>query len=187
MHLVSSHWLAIEIYGKWTDDGFTDIINNFQKILACENHGFLIDYEKFYTSLLSLQLDKLVEDVHQVSFKHAKTDGTLSESIPDFYLATTIDGIPKRSLLIADFKKADFNQALVESFGYCLDVVHQSRSFDPIITIPGSMEKFCLYLCCGDESKLITIKIKEANVSNITKMKCFFFSTSICVNKTSKL
>ena len=73
-----------------------------------------------------------------------KSDGTLGESIPDFYHATTSEGIPNRSLLKADFKKTDFEQALVESFGYCLDAIHQTHSFEPIITIPGSMKKFAL-------------------------------------------
>lgn len=152
MRQVSSHWLAIEIYNQWTDDGtdrFKDIVNNFQKIMGCREHEFLLDYEKFYTSLLSLELNKLVENVHsihQVLFKHTKSDGTLGESVPDFCLVTS-EGIPNRCLLIADFKKTDFEQALVEGFGYCLDVVHQTHSFEPIIAIPGSMEKFSLYLC----------------------------------------
>ena len=113
-------------------------------------------YENFYTSLLSLELNKLVENVHsihQMPFKHAKSDGTLGESIPDFYFAITSEGIPNRSLLIADFKKTDFEQALVFS----------STS--------------------DDESKLITIKIKEAKVSNIKDMKCFLLALTYAFKK----
>lgn len=113
-----------------------------------------------------------------VFIKHAKSDGTLGKSIPDFCLATTSEGIPNRCLLIADFKRTDFEQTVVESFGYCLDVVHETHSFEPIIMISGSIENFSLYLCFSitsdDESKLITIKIKEAKVSNIKDMKCFY-------------
>ena len=174
---------SLEIYNQWTDDGtdrFNGIVNNLQKILACEEHELLLNYEKCCTALLSLEFDKLaknVRSIHQIPLKHAKSDGTLGESVPDFYLATMSEGIPKRSLLIADFKKTNFEQALVESFGYCFDVVHQTHSFEPIITIPGSMEKFSLYLCfpitSGGESKLVTIKIKEAKVTNVKDMKCF--------------
>lgn len=87
---------------------------------------------------------KGVHSFHQIPFKHTKSDGSLGESTPDFYLATTSEGIPYKSLLIADFKKTDFEQALVESFSYCLYVVHQTHSVEPILTIPGSMEKFFL-------------------------------------------
>ena len=193
MRQVSSHWLAIEIYNQWADDGsdrFNGIVNNLQKILACEEYELLLNYEKCYTALVSLEFDKLVKDVrsiHQIPLKHAKSDGTLGESVPDFYLATMSEGIPKRSLLIADFKKTNFEQALVESFGYCFDVVHQTRSFQPIITIPGTMEKFSLYLCfpitSGGESKLVTIKIKEAKVTNVKDMKCFLSALTCALKK----
>ena len=74
------------------------------------------------------------------------SDDIIGASTPNFYLATTSEGIPLKSLLILDFEKNDFKQALVKSFGYCLDVVYQTLSFELNLMIPWSSKKFSLYL-----------------------------------------
>ena len=167
----SSHWLAVDIYNNWIDDGskFKDIVSNFQSILKINKHDVHLNCETFYTSLSSHQLDKLVENLssfHQIPLRHAKGVEHCSESHPDFYISTTNNGIPDKPVLVADFKadKDKFDLALWESFGYCLDVAHHTQSFNPILTIPGTKETFTLYLCfvSGIDSKLIAIKEKRS-------------------------
>ena len=184
----SSHWLAVNIYDNWIEDGskFDDIVSNFQSILNADEHNVHLKYEAFYTSLLSRELDKLVENLgcfHQIPMRHAKAVQRCSESRPDFCISTTNNGIPVKPVLVADFKADEnkFDSALWESFGYCLDVFHHTQSFTPILSIPGTSTTFALYLCfvSGIDSKLIAIKINEAAVNNHSDMRCFFFSSFI--------
>lgn len=82
-----------DIYNNWIDNGnkFDDIVSNFQTILKVGEHNVHSDYEALYTSLISHQLDKLVEDLssfHQIPIRHARGvergEVHCSESRPDF-------------------------------------------------------------------------------------------------------
>lgn len=65
-----------------------------------------------------------------------------------------------------DFKRSDddFNKAKSQSFGYTQDVMTYSQSRNPIVAIPGTSERFALYLCFtmnyASKAKLVTIKQK---------------------------
>ena len=189
---VHFHYLAIEIHNKWADkDGVDDIVTNFQNILSFNGDQNLLSDEELYTSLLSRELDTFLSPaygcVHQITMRHSKKSSTSSKSLPDFYCASMWqEGIPAIPVLAADFKikSTDYRTALAESFGYCLDVVHNTKSFRPIITIPGTKEKFALYLCFGiggEAPKLVTIKIGEAMVNDRIEMSCFFSALKFAV------
>jgi len=51
--------------------------------------------------------------------------------------------------MVDDIKLNDkeFNIALAQSFGYCMDVLMHSDKPKPIIAMPGTKKQFCLYLC----------------------------------------
>jgi len=89
-------------------------------------------------------------------------------------------------VLIADFKADNkFDSALWESFSYCLDIAHQSKSFRPILTISGSREKYVLFVCfvSGVDKILDVIEIIEAGVQNFDQMRYFFQHLNIVCKK----
>ena len=188
-----SHYLAVKIYNRWVyQSQYDSVVENFQAILSCDQHKIFLSNETFYTSMLSREFDKFLNDdvgcFHQISIKHAKR-GAVGESLPDFYFAQVDEhGIPTRTLLAADFKKEDtdsaYTTAEAESFGYCLDVLHHTKSFKPILAIPGTKKKLVLYLCLaigGPNANLATIKIGEAKVEDSQEMNCFFSALKYAV------
>ena len=104
-----------------------------------------------------------------------------SESKPDFY-CTTMDGsFPHMPLVVGEFKisNKEFQIALAQSFGYCMDVMSHSGKClsQPIVAMPGTKKEFALYLCfsvvVNNESKLVTIEICKALVKNDDQMRRF--------------
>ena len=192
---ICSHYLAVTLYDAWTstviDRAVDTAVENFQRVLSISNDPMLLSYEKTYTSCLSVVLGELLQPykcLHQPSLKHKSNDTTESESIPDFYCTLMSGGIPSTPLVVADFKtdEKDFNQARSQSFGYAQDVMTFSKSERPIVAMPGTRERFALYLCFSAVShgpKLIPIKIGEASVEDSVAMKCFFRTLKCAVGK----
>ena len=81
----------------------------------------------------------------------------------------------------------EFSVALVQSFGYCMDVLTHLDKPRPIVAIPGTKQQFGLYLCflvvVGKESKLVTIEIGRASIQNNDEMISFFSALKYAVDE----
>ena len=84
----------------------------------------------------------------------------------------------------------EYGIAEVESFGYCLDILHHSGSFNPILAIPGTTKKFVLFICFpigGAQTNLASIKIGEADVHNTEQMNHFFSALKYAVERIAAI
>ena len=198
---VYSHYLAVEIYDSWKFEQpeCKSVVAKFQHILQCMEHNFHLAHETFYTSIIAQELDRFLKDCveddiasfHRIPIKHNKNSAT-TDSYPDFYFAQVHNGIPTKALLATDFKKEDedYGIAEVESFGYCLDILHHSRSFNPILAIPGTTKKFALFICFpigGAQTNLASIKIGEADVHDTRQMNHFFSALKYAVKRITSI
>lgn len=174
-------------------------LQSFNVYCSAWKHDFHLAYEAFYTSILAQEFDRFLKDYveddiasfHQIPIKHNKISAT-ADSYPDFYFAQVRNGIPTKPLLVTDFKKEDkeYGTAEAESFGYCLDILHHSRSFNPILAIPGTTKKFVLFICFpigGAQTNLASIKIGEADVHDTEQMNHFFSALKYAVKRITAI
>ena len=174
---IYSHHLALRLYDAWsgakTQYNIEKIIGNFQSILShTYTDGEYFDYKKTYTAFLSMELGHFLTChccLHQPSLRHKMTR-SVGESVPDFCICRHSVTTP---IVVADFKRRDdnFNKAKSHSFGYAQGVMMYSKSRNPIVAMPGTSERFALYLCFtinyDFNAKLVTIKIGEAKVDRV--------------------
>ena len=83
----------------------------------------------------------------------------------------------------------EFNVALAQSFGYCMDIFTHLDTPRPIVALPGTKKWFGLYLCflvvVGKESKLVTIEIGRASIQNNDEMRSFLSALKFAVDEVA--
>ena len=193
---VYSHYLALEIYNNWVNkcDNVCQTVEKFQQILSYNTDELCLAHEELYTSLLSRVLDAFVSPfgcMHQMCLKQSRLDKSIiTGCFPDFYCAVMKAGVASgKPLLVSDFRIDNYELAIGQSFGYCLNVAYYSSQHRPILAMPGTNKEFALYLCFvigGDYSKLVIIEIGKADVDDTEKMTCLLTALKYGIEKIAE-
>ena len=171
-----AHYIAMEVYdcGNVSQECY-EFARKVQMILQKSDDPQFESDDKMYTSMLATALDRFVKIfshcwcLHQCSL--------IGNEVPDFCITDeSQNGIPQQIKLVGDFKLKSVDEALVQSFHYCMSLSDNIPKVRPLFAMPASCETFKLILCIPQPQKLAYIKIKEANVANLHELASLFHS-----------